>query len=311
MPRYDVITVGDLNPDIVLSGIESIAPRLGTEQFFGSMERTLGGSGALTTVTMSRLGLRTALVARVGVDEPAEFCRTILKREGVEPMLLVNPALTTGVTVAVTYPSDRLLLTSPGAIGDLTAEEVTDELLAEARHLHVSSYFMQRRLQPGLARLFRRARALGLTTSLDTGWDPSGAWLDAHLTATLADTDIFLPNAVELRHLAGLDDLDAAAARLLELGAGSIVVKDGSHGARLYTRAGRVLEPGFRVSPIDTTGAGDAFNAGYIAAMLEGRPIAHRLRFANACGALVTQVRGGAGGNLRRADFDSMYERDR
>ncbi len=311
MVRYDVLTVGDLNPDLVLTGLESPEPRLGTEQFFGHMERTLGGSGALTSVTLSRLGLRSALVARVGDDEPAAFCRTILEREGVAPHLLVNPTLATGITIAVAYPADRMLLTSAGTIADLAAEDIPPELQAQIRHLHVSSYFMQKKLQPGLADLFTAARAHGATTSLDTGWDPAGKWMDEHLVSALAVTDLFFPNMTELAHLTGLDEPDAAAVRLLGFGTGAVVLKDGSHGARYYSPTERHIDRGFAITPLDTTGAGDAFDAGYIAAMLEGRSNPDRLRFANACGAVVAGVRGGAGGDLRRSDFDTMYERAR
>lgn len=309
MQPLDVLVVGDLNPDIVVSGIASSAPRLGTEQFFGAMERTLGGSGALTSVTLARLGLRCALVARVGDDEPAAFCRGILEREGVMPHLLVNPALATGVTIAMAYQSDRMLLTSLGTIADLTADEIGDELLVEARHVHVSSYFMQKRLQPGLAGLLKRARALGLTTSVDTGWDPAEHWLDDNLRAALGETDFLLPNASELAHLTEQAVPERAAEMLLDLGVGAVVFKDGAAGARYFSRAERHTASGFAVAAIDATGAGDAFNAGFIAATLERRSIPDRLRFANACGAVVVQVRGGAGGELTRKDFDDMYGR--
>jgi sugar/nucleoside kinase (ribokinase family) len=311
MSRFDVLVVGDLNPDVVLIGLENAEPRLGTEQVFAGMERTLGGSGAIASVNMSRLGLRTVLVARVGNDEPAAFCRSILDREGVEALLLVNPALQTGVTVAVAYPTDRLLLTSPGAVADLTAAEVPIELLDDVRHIHVSSYFLQVRLRAGLEQLFRTARARGVTTSLDPGWDPMGRWLDTGLARVLAVTDALLVNATELAHLTDLDEIDAGAAKLLALGTSAVVLKDGSRGAHYFAAGEHHTDRGFIVTPLDTTGAGDAFDAGYVAAMLEGRSVADRLRFANACGAVVTQVRGGAGGNLTRHDFNCMYERDR
>jgi sugar/nucleoside kinase (ribokinase family) len=308
MAKYDVLVIGDLNPDIVLTGLESPEPQLGTEQFFGTMERTLGGSGALTGVTLSRLGLNTALIARIGNDEPAAFCRAFLEREGVTPLLSVHPSLSTGLTIAVAYPTDRLLLTSPGTIADLAASDVPTDLLGEARHVHVSSYFMQKNLQPGLASLFAAARMHGATTSLDTGWDPTGKWMETNLEAALAVTDFLLPNISELAQLAGIDDPDAAAAKLLALGTRAVVLKNGSRGARYYSATERHADPGFAIAPLDTTGAGDAFDAGYITAALEGHSILDRLRFANACGAVVVGVRGGAGGSLRRADFDTMYE---
>ncbi|MEQ1769252.1 MAG: carbohydrate kinase family protein [Devosia sp.] len=306
---YDVLVVGDLNPDVVLTGLQSPEPRLGTEQFFRSMERTLGGSGSLAAATMARTGLRTLLTARVGDDEPAAFCKAFLEREGVTTNLLVNPALATGMTIALAYPNDRLLLTSPGAIADITAEDLPDVLLAKARHIHVSAYFLQSRLRPGLAGLFRRANRLGLTTSLDTGWDPAEGWLDTDLTAALAQTDVFLPNSTELEHITRESDPARAAAIILGLGAGSVVLKDGARGSHYFGAGLHDHHSGFPITPVDTTGAGDAFDAGYLCAMLEGRSISDCLRFGNACGAAVAGVSGGAGGNLTRADFDRIVEK--
>ena len=170
---YDVLAVGELNPDLVLADIQAKEPRLGTEQEVGSFTTTLGSSTAICTVRLSRLGLKTALVAAVGDDEYGKFCIATLERERVATRhIVVDARLQTGVTVSLSYPKDRLLATFPGSMRALTAETVSDELLTRARHLHVASFFLQTALQPGLAHLFERAKARGLSTSLDTGWDP-------------------------------------------------------------------------------------------------------------------------------------------
>jgi sugar/nucleoside kinase (ribokinase family) len=187
---------------------------------------------------------------------------------------------------------DRAILTSLGTIGDLRAELVDPELLEGARHVHVSSYF----LQPGLARdlpeILGRVRAAGGSTSVDPNWDPSGGW-DGGLLDLLRSIDVLLPNAIEATRLARTSDLDAA---VLSLGRNGdvVVTKDGSNGAVAAVAGELVRVEAPDVRPIDTTGAGDAFDAGLIAGLLAGRELEAAMRMANVVGALSTQAVGGA-----------------
>ena len=203
-PALDVLSVGELNPDFILSGLKAHAPVLGTEQEIGGHDLVLGSATALCTVALARLGLRTAMVARVGADECGRFCIERLRDEGVDVSgIVTDTAVATGLTVAVTYLHDRLLLTLPGTMRALTAADVKLAQLNRARHLHVSSYFLQHGLQRGLPGLLAAARARGLTTSLDTGWDPQGQWMTGALRATLTQVDVLLPNESELKELGG------------------------------------------------------------------------------------------------------------
>lgn len=308
----DVLAVGELNPDLILARIAAEAPRLGTEQEAASFRLTLGSSTAICTVGLQRLGLRTALVAVVGDDDFGRFCRGELEREGIETRYLRrDPERSTGLTVALAYARDRLLVTHPGAMVHLAAEAVPDAALRRARHLHVASFFLQRALQPGLAGLFERARAHGATTSLDTGWDPADRWELERLAPALAHVDVFLPNHAELAALSGTEDLADGAAWALERGVGRVVVKRGARGAASFGPEGRASHAGYAVDAIDTTGAGDSFGAGYLFAFLGGDPERERLRLGNACGALAAAALGGTGGfgsSARVREF--LAERD-
>jgi len=276
---------------------------LGTEQAITGYTRVLGSATALCVVALARLGLRTALIARVGDDEPGQFCRECLRAEGVNVMgVITDPSTPTGLTVSLAYPADRLLLTHSGTMALLTGADVPAERLGEARHLHVSSFFLQTGLQADLPALFAAARAQGLTTSLDTGWDPEGAWMSDALRDTLAQTDVFLPNKAEL---AALGDADA----LLATGVSRIVVKQGAAGATLFTPEGATAAPGFQVHPTDTTGAGDSFNGGFLFGFLAGWPAAKCLRLGNACGAMATRIVGGVGGYSDRAAVEAFMLR--
>ena len=293
----DVLAIGELNPDLILSGICADGPRLGTEQEFAASALTLGSSTAIACVIMQRLGLTTAISAYIGDDEHGRFCRAALQSEHIDTALVrTHPTLATGLTVCLPYPSDRMLLTCKGTMTLNSADVVDLSALRQFRHVHVGSFFLQDALRPAVGPLFATARALGMTTSLDTGWDPAERWLTADLREVLAHTDYLFPNALEFEQLSGTTDAGLGMTRLIELGVGTIVLKRGADGAVHGDASGLRSHPGFTACPVDTTGAGDAFNAGYLAAMLRGAPIAERLAFGNACGALTVAAVGGTAG---------------
>ena len=293
----DVLAVGELNPDLILAGIRAAAPRLGTEQEFAGPKLTLGSSTAIAATLMRRLGLAVAMSAWVGDDQYGRFCRAALDAEGIDTALVrTHPSLATGVTVCLPYPGDRLLLTAKGTMALNPAEGIEAATLRRARHVHVGSFFLQDALRPAVAPLFAAARAAGLTTSLDTGWDPAEAWLDDDLAAALAVTDVLFPNDMEFAALSGTSDVADGMARLLAHGVGAVALKRGAAGAVQGDATGLRAHPGFAATPVDTTGAGDSFNAGYLAAMLRGAAVEERLATGCACGALTVAAVGGTGG---------------
>jgi sugar/nucleoside kinase (ribokinase family) len=293
-PRFDLLVLGDANPDLVLTG--DVEPAFGqAERLVDEAFLTIGGSGAIVACGAARLGLRVAIGGVVGDDLFGGWIRDQLRSRGVAvDGLAVRAGLPTGLTVVLAKPRDRAILTHPGTIAALTAEGVGGRLLRAARHVHVSSYFLQRALAPGLPALFDEAHALGATTSVDPNWDPSETW-DGGLGEVLTRTDLFLPNAAEARSIAGAPDVDAAA-RSLARSAGMVVAKLGPDGAVAARGATVTRAAGFPVDPVDTTGAGDAFDAGFLASRLAGDPLERSLDIANACGALSTRALGGVDG---------------
>ena len=224
----DILILGELNADLILRG--DVVPEWNqTEKLIDDAALTLGSSSAIFACGAARLGLRVAFVGVVGDDLLGRFCREALDARDVDTSgVVVDPALRTGMTVILQLPDDRAMLTFPGAIPMLRAEMVDPTLLGAARHIHVGSYFWQTALQPGLPALFAQVRARGASTSLDTQWDPSGAW--AGLDAVLAATDILLPNEAEACALAGTADwrpaLESLAGRVP-----TVAVKCGASGA--------------------------------------------------------------------------------
>jgi sugar/nucleoside kinase (ribokinase family) len=291
---FDLLVLGDVNPDLVLTG-EDLIPAFGqAEQLLDAASLTIGGSGAILACAAARLGLRTAIVGAVGDDLFGRFMTDALTERGVDVSGIVTVAgESTGLTVILARPDDRAILTFPGTCAALTGEAVPRDLLGRSRHVHVASFFLQTRLAPALPQLFEEVHAAGATTSLDPNWDPGELW-DGGLADVLAVTDVFLPNAQEAQRIAGLEATADAAAALATTGA-LVAVKLGPQGA-LAASAEREpvsVSPSFDIVPVDTVGAGDSFDAGFLAALLRGEDAERALALGCVCGALSTQAAGG------------------
>jgi sugar/nucleoside kinase (ribokinase family) len=289
-----ILIAGELNPDLILSDYQFF-PEPGTEVLVKDLEMTLGSSSAICAVGLARLGNPVTFVANVGADPYGDFCVQMLEREGIDISLVRRRTdLKTGLTVSVTSSQDRALITYPGAIASLTAKDVPVAAFEAHRHLHVSAYYLQQGLRAGLGELFAAARAAGLTTSLDPGWDPSGKWGRDVLDA-IAVADVFLPNESEIRAITGCPRIEDGL-RSLDNGRTLTICKLGREGCVARHRGALVRAPSFQIVAVDTTGAGDSFAAGFLHAWLRKRELLDCLRFASACGALSTRGVGGTGG---------------
>jgi sugar/nucleoside kinase (ribokinase family) len=297
--KYDIVTFGDLCVDLIITG-KDVVPQFGqVEKLVGDYTLEMGGSCSIFACQAARLGLRTAILGWVGEDD---FGRLILRRLqecGVDTRYVgVDPGLKTGMGIALCPPDDRAILTYMGTINAVRPEDVTDELLASARHLHHGSYYLHTRLRPAIPNIFRRARQLGLTTSLDTNWDPEESW-DGGLAEVLPLTDIFMPNEQEAIHISRQASLAAAADTLQQQGVRIVTIKAGARGAQVYAGLA-VLERG--VAPVtggDSIGAGDSFDAGFLSGWLRGLPLGACLEIASACGRSVASQIGGLAGQLK------------
>ncbi len=175
--------------------------------------------------------------------------------------VIVVPGGSTGLSVILNRGVDRAILTHPGLIPELRAEDIPDSLLRQARHLHVASYFLQPHLQEGMPGLFEKARSFGLTTSLDTNYDPSEQWHG--FDRLLSVTDIFLPNEAEAKSLARVEEVKEAAA-ILGGKVETLAIKLGARGA-LGVRDGVTISvPSIPVRVVDTVGAGIVSTPGFI-----------------------------------------------
>ena len=290
---FDVLVAGEINPDLILTG--DVMPEFGqVEQLLGSARLTIGSSSAIFASGAARLGLRVAMMGVCGDDVFGRFMCDELRRKHVDiNHVQMRADGRTGLSVILNRETDRAILTYPGLMAALTVDQVTDGLLCQARHLHVSSYFLQTGLQPNLPRLFERAHSLGLTTSLDTNYDPSERWQGVH--ALLSQTDVFLPNETEALAIAGAREVESAARQLADV-AGIVVVKIGAAGALACTGSEITRAASIATTIVDSIGAGDSFDAGFIFGYLNRWPLERSLRLACACGALSMRRAGGTDG---------------
>ena len=293
MKEYNILVAGEINPDLILSG--NVTPEFGqVEKLVDNASLTIGSSSAIFACGAARLGLKVAFMGVCGQDVFGRFMLDEMSKRGVDVSnVTIRSDGQTGLSVILNHQADRAILTHLGLIADLQASDIADALLSRSSHLHVASYFLQTKLQPDLPDLFRRARSLGLTTSLDTNYDPSEKWTG--FDELLAVTNVFLPNEKEAVSLTGEANVDLAADQL-ESRVESLAIKlgaDGALGARDDARARVASIP---VQVIDTVGAGDSFDAGFMYGYLNKWPLEKSLRLACVCGALSAQQAGGTHG---------------
>ena len=301
-----ILIAGELNPDLILRGYKSF-PTPGKEVLVKDLELTIGSSSAICAVGLARLGDSVRFVGNVGQDLYGDYCLDILRREGIDASLVKRRAdLKTGLTVSVTCPGDRALITYQGAIASLTAQDIPREAFTGCSHFHVSAYYLQDQLRSGLKALFHAAHQAGMTTSLDTGWDPTERWGE-ELIDILTEVDVFLPNEAEIQAITRCQGVLSGLANL-QNGRTLVVAKLGAEGCITTWHGRTIRQPAFPVEVVDTTGAGDSFVAGFLHAWLRHEGLESCLRFASACGALSTRGIGGTSAQPSCSEAESFIQ---
>jgi sugar/nucleoside kinase (ribokinase family) len=291
-PRFDVTIAGEINLDLILYGLPDPMP-LERELLASGFQVTLGSSSAIVAHNLAVLGLRVGFVTRVGPDELGRIALDRLAESGVDLSHVQSgrSSTGTGVTLLLPHGNRRHILTYPGTMAELAAEDLPLDYLASSRHFHLSSLFLQRALHPALPKLLVKLKMAGLTLSLDTNDDPEDTW-GGILHQVLPLVDVLLPSESELLRMAEASTVDQALDTLAPR-VPLIIVKCGSRGAIVQYQGTRSHVPPVPVVPIDTIGAGDSFNAGFLSAWLSGASPVDAARMGNITGALSTLAPGG------------------
>jgi sugar/nucleoside kinase (ribokinase family) len=299
---FDILVAGEINPDLILSG--NVLPEFGqVEKLIDSATLTIGSSSAIFACGAARLGLKVAFIGVCGEDVFGRFMLDEMQKRGVDVSnVIARPNESTGLSVILNQSTDRAILTHLGLIADLEESDVSDELLGKARHLHVASYFLQTKLQPKLLALFQRAHSFGLTTSLDTNYDPSEKWLG--FDELLSNTDVFLPNKTEALSITCSSNVETASRQLANKSK-LVAIKLGAEGGLACEKDFITRASSIPVNIVDTVGAGDSFDAGFLYGYLNGWQTEKSLRLACVCGALSTQK---AGGTAAQSELNDTVE---
>lgn len=289
---FDIIVVGELNIDLILNKIDGF-PKVGKEILADKMTLTLGSSSAICASNLSSLGLKVAFIGKLGNDIFGQFIINSLNEKGVDTsLIIVDEQLKTGATIALNYNEDRAMVTHQGAMSHLSIDDIDINQLKLANHLHFSSYFFQPGFKNSLNLLFEKAKNAGLTTSLDVQWDPSEKW-ELNLDKVLPLVDVFIPNEIELQKLTKLSSLNIAI-NSVKNKSKYTVVKCGNKGSILCYNNKKIKKEAFvNNNIVDTIGAGDSFNAGYISKFVKGESPEECQIFGNLMGAVSTTKPGG------------------
>ena len=301
MSKLDITIAGELNLDLILYGLPEHMPTE-RELLASGFAITLGSSSAILAHNLAALGSRVGFATKAGNDSFGSLALERLRERGVDLAGVVTGAAS-GVTFILPHGSRRHILTYPGTISELRFEDLDLDYLSSSRHFHMSSLFLQRELLQHAPELFRRMKAAGLTTSLDTNDDPDERW-SGGLDDILPHVDIFLPNEREAMKMARTDDLDSAVVQLATR-VPTVVVKLGERGAMAVRDGQQFSCPAVRVPVVDLIGAGDSFDAGFLHQFLGGADLPTCLRFGNLCGAFSTT---GCGGTEAFRDSVRMRE---
>ena len=304
MGQSGVLCSGNLVYDTLVSPVDDLY--WGATTVVDSIECHPGGNGSSTSQALAILGVPVRLLGAVGNDDQGRFILDSLERARVDTSFIERVHEPTSASVAVVKPSgERKFFHRLGASREAFAQDIRfgPELCHGITHYHLASLFMLPRLRAKGPQTLIDARAAGLSTSFDTNWDPEGRWMQT-LIACLPHVSTLFMNEEEAQMVTESSIPAQIAKAVLASGAGALALKLSSRGCAIYTQDREILCPAFDVKAIDTTGAGDCFAAGFLAAILDGASLSEAGSFANAVAALSVQKIGAVTGVLSKAETE-------
>ena len=254
---------------------------------FDELEMHSGGGANNTAITLAKLGINVGAMGRIGTDTFGDFVLQILddNRVDTRAMMRDTDTNTPATFVSVASDGERSFLHYMGTNRILSEDDVNFDLIRSCKILHVAGSLIMPRLDgEPTARVLREAKESGVLTSLDTVWDTTGNWLDA-LEPCLPYVDTFLPSIEEAEQLTGLHSPPEIANFLMDYGIQTVGLKMGKRGSYVRTGTEEVHFPSYEVDVVDTTGAGDAYVAGFLAGTVMGWDLKRTCQLASAAGA--------------------------
>lgn len=305
----EITCVGILVADLLGRPIDALPPR-GRLGLVDEMKLHIGGCASNTGIDLARLGVQVAVLGKVGDDGLGEFIVRTLEREGVDTSgVRRDPQASTSATmVLIGSDGERTFLHHLGGNARYTLDDVAWDIVGASRILHVAGALVMPALDgPPMAELLSKARSLGLITSLDTVWDATGSWMRT-LGPCLPYADYFMPSLAEAVELTGRSSPQDAARALRDAGVKTVCLKMGEQGCYVLSQDAEFTQPVFKVTPVDGTGTGDAWDAGFLLGVLQGWDLERSARFANAVGAMCVTALGATAGVLSMEEVLKFME---
>ena len=300
---FDVLTIGDCCVDLILSGGDVVPEFHQKEKTVETYLLEMGGSNTIFASQAAKLGLKTAVIGKVGDDAFGNLVMDRLTDAGVSTEYMIKePSLKTGITVHFVTSDDRAMLTYTGSIDAIGRDDIPEGVLETTRHFHIGSYFLMHEIRPYYPGIIKKLKDNGATVSLDTNWDPSEGW-DNDLADILPMIDILFPNENEAMKIAQTSTLDDAIDVMKEI-VPILVVKRGKDGASVHARDETYTASAIKVNVVDTIGAGDSFDAGFLYGFLNNMPLHECARIGCICGSLKAREAGGVKGQPRLSEIE-------
>jgi sugar/nucleoside kinase (ribokinase family) len=289
--KWDLYVYGDVNIDLVIPEVEKL-PEPGQEEFVPVMETFVGGGAALFTLGTGKLGLHPVFQAEIGDDLYGEMIRKTFRENHVDDSLLeTSSEYHTGISISFTNEKDRSFLSYKGTNEKISLDAVRIEQVKKASHIHVTGYAGSENHASYLEFLRKIKEETDVTVSFDVGWDATGEW-KTEISDLFPYIDVLFMNETEAVHYGRKENaLDAAQefAKQCSL----VVIKMGSQGSMAIKDGELYQASPYQVKAVDTTGAGDSFNAGFVYGFLRGKSVEECLKCGNGCGALSVTALGG------------------
>jgi ribokinase len=289
--KWDAFIYGDVNVDIVIPGVEHF-PLPGQEDVVDTMNTYVGGGAALFTLGLGKLGLNPVFQGTIGDDCYGKFIIDEFKQKHVDSSLIkISEINKTGISISFTNEKDRSFLTYRGTNEEINLNSIMIDKVRKARHIHITGYAGSINHDQYLNLLKKVKEDKEITVSFDVGWDDTGEWNEG-IYQLFPYIDVLFMNETEAIHYSRKESAKKAIADFSKY-CNLVVVKLGKNGSIAFSdKIAYEAEP-YTVTAVDTTGAGDSFNAGFIYGFLKGKAVMECLKYGNGCGALSVTALGG------------------
>jgi sugar/nucleoside kinase (ribokinase family) len=292
-----VICVGILVADVIAKPVEKL-PERGKLDLVDKIELHTGGCAVNTGIALSKIGIKTGIIGKVGNDGFGGFLIDTLKKNKIDVSGIVKDKnINTSATAVMVHPDgERSFIHYLGANSEFSEKDIDLNIVKKYKIIHVAGTFLMPKFDgEPTARIFKKAKKMGLITSLDTCWDSKNRWMKL-LEPVLQYVDIFLPSIEEAKRLTEKETPEEIAKILMDYGVKTVGLKMGEKGCYIRTKDVQLSIPAFKINPVDATGAGDSFVAGFLTGIIKGWDLEKTGRFANAVGAMCALAIGASQG---------------